>query len=80
MKRLLKEQAKEHGFVGKYNFGEYITEYRPPFIATTLQRQEGYATADTRVYLITGEYINGDHKLLKHPNIKGSKGYRALGG
>jgi hypothetical protein len=78
MKRLSKEQAKQGGFMG---YGcEMITTFRPPYVATTEQRQQGFATANTFAYLITGEFANGDHKLIKHPSIKGSKGYRAIGG
>jgi hypothetical protein len=80
MKRLLKAQAKHMGFVGPRYSGEVITRIEGVFITSTQQRQQGYATADTFAYLVVGNYKNGDIKLQKHPGIKGTKGYRAIGG
>ena len=77
MKKVLKSQL-ERGF--QFPNGEVVTEVQLPFVATTAQRQQGYATADTFAYLAEEKRETGYIVLRKHPGIKGSKGYRALGG
>ena len=62
----------------QFENGEVVTRVSWPLVITTAQRQQGYATADTFAYYASekGSCVT----LRKHSRIKGTKGYRAIGG